>query len=78
MSGDDPQKPKILDQVRRRTRAQHLSLSTKKAYFAWIRRYILFHGKRHPKEMAEHDVNGFLTYLRTGGRIYSEYASDSF
>lgn len=55
--------PKLLDQVRHRARAQHLSLSTEKSYVSWIRRFILFHGKRHPKEMAEPEINAFLTYL---------------
>ena len=55
--------PKLLDQVRHRARAQHLSLSTEKSYVSWIRRYILFHNKRHPKEMAEAEINAFLTHL---------------
>ena len=55
--------PKLLDRVRRRARAQHLSLSTERSYVSWIKRYILFHGKRHPKEMAEKEVNAFLTHL---------------
>ena len=63
MSDDDPRQPRLLDQVRRRARAQHLSLSTEKSYVSWIRRYILFHRKRHPKEMAEPEINAFLTHL---------------
>lgn len=40
---------KLLDQVRDRLRALHCSLRTEDAYVFWIRRYILFHGKRHPR-----------------------------
>ena len=46
-----PRKPKLLDEVRQRIRARHYSRRTEKAYVHWIRRYILFHGKRHPLEM---------------------------
>lgn len=63
MSGDRSQAPKLLDQVRHRARALHLSLSTEKSYASWIKRFILFHGKRHPKEMAEKEINAFLTHL---------------
>jgi len=41
-------RPKLLDQVREATRLRHLSLRTEQAYFGWIRRYVLFHDKRHP------------------------------
>ena len=63
MSGNDQRELKLLEQVRRRVRAQHLSMSTEKSYVSWIRRFILFHKKRHPKNMAEAEVNAFLTHL---------------
>lgn len=44
-------KPRLLDRVREAIRTRHYSRRTEKAYVAWIRRYILFHGKRHPLEM---------------------------
>src|SRR5512143_3083411 len=47
----DPQPPKLLDQVRQRLRAMHCNIRTEDACVGWIRRYILFHQKRHPKEM---------------------------
>ncbi len=53
----------LLNQIRQRVRAQHLSRSTEKCYSSWIKRYIFFHQKRHPKEMAEPEVNAFLTHL---------------
>jgi len=43
-----PQKPRLLDRVREEIRKRHYSRRTEKAYVAWIRRFILFHGKRHP------------------------------
>ena len=42
--------PKLLDQVRDKLRVKHYSIRTEQAYTGWIKRYILFHGKRHPKE----------------------------
>jgi len=54
---------KLLDQVRDVIRMKHYSLRTEKAYIYWIRRYILFHNKKHPKEMAEKEVSAFLSYL---------------
>ncbi len=64
-----PGKPKLLDQVRQLLRLRHYSLRTEEAYLAWIRRYILFHGKRHPRELAEKDVSAFLSSLAIDGRV---------
>ena len=66
MSISDPDglhKPKFLDEVRRALRLRHYSIRTEKTYLDWIRRFILFHGKRHPTEMAEPEVSAFLTHL---------------
>ena len=62
-------KPKLLDQVRDVIRRKHLSIRTEQAYVDWIRRFILFHDKRHPREMAEAEVTEFLTYLAREGRV---------
>ena len=56
-------KLKLLDQVRDATRVRHLSYRTEQAYVDWIKRFILFHSKRHPSEMNESHVSQFLTYL---------------
>jgi len=56
-------KPKLLDQVRGVLRLKHYSLRTEQAYVDWIKRFIVFHGKRHPGEMAEEEVAQFLTHL---------------
>ena len=54
---------KLLDQVRSKCRLKHFSMSTEKSYADWIRRYILFHNKKHPNEMGAGEVEGFLTHL---------------
>jgi integron integrase len=61
--------PKLLDQVRDRLRVKHYSIRTEHTYVDWIKRYILFHGKRHPKDMAARDVEAFLTHLAVQGRV---------
>lgn len=58
-----PQEPKLLDQVCAAIRVRHYSIRTEKAYVSWIRRFILFHGKRHPRDMGEREVTVFLTHL---------------
>ena len=56
-------KPKLLDQVRDVIRRKHYSIRTEQAYIDWIKRFIIYHGKRHPGEMAEEEVAEFLTHL---------------
>ena len=56
-------KPKFLEQVRTILRTRHYSLRTEEAYLGWMRRFILFHGKRHPREMGEAEVAAFLNDL---------------
>ena len=63
------QAPKLLDRVRTAIRARHYSLRTEEAYVSWIRRFILFHHKRHPAEMAEPEVNQFLSHLAMNGNV---------
>jgi integron integrase len=54
---------KLLDQVREACRARQFSRRTEHAYVGWIRRYVLFHGKRHPSELGGEDIASFLTHL---------------
>jgi integrase len=56
-------KPRLLDQVRERCRVKHYSIRTEQRYCDWIRRYILFHGKRHPSHMGKSEIEAFLTHL---------------
>src|SRR5262245_40257997 len=58
-----PPPPRLLDRVRQALQTLHRSRRTQKAYVGWIRRYILFHGKRHPTEMGATEVTQFLTSL---------------
>jgi Phage integrase, N-terminal SAM-like domain len=53
----------LLDQVREKLRYRHYSLRTERAYVDWIRRFILFHQKRHPVEMRAEEIEAFLTHL---------------
>jgi integron integrase len=55
--------PKLLDRVRWHLRLKRYSIRTERAYTDWIRRFILFHGKRHPDEMGEDEIAAFLSYL---------------
>lgn len=54
---------KLLDQVRQRLRLKGYSIRTEKSYTEWIRRYILFHNKRHPKDMDKKEIEAFLSHL---------------
>ena len=55
--------PKLLDQVKQRIRFLHYSKHTESSYVHWIRRYILFHNKQHPKDMDGEHIASFLNYL---------------
>ena len=62
----EPRPRRLLDQARDKLRTLHYSPRTEDAYVAWIKRYIWFHGKRHPREMGAAEVETFLSYLATG------------
>ena len=64
-----PAQPRLLDQVRDRIRLKHYSIRTEDTYVEWTRRFILFHGKRHPREMGPGEVESFLTHLAVQGRV---------
>jgi Phage integrase, N-terminal SAM-like domain/Phage integrase family len=61
--------PKLLNRVRAAIRARHYSPRTEQAYVGWIRRFILFHHKRHPNDMGGHEVEAFLSSLAAVGRV---------
>ncbi|MBI3545079.1 MAG: integron integrase [Gammaproteobacteria bacterium] len=56
-------RPKLLEQLRDKLRMKHYSIRTEQSYIDWSRRFILFHGKRHPRELGAHAVETFLTHL---------------
>jgi len=60
---DGSRKPKLLDQMRLAIRTRHYSIQTEEAYVQWIKRFILFHNKRHPKEMRADEVSQFFRIL---------------
>jgi integron integrase len=61
--------PKLLDQVRDRIRVKHYSIRTETQYMQWVKRFILFHDKRHPQEMGTTEVEAFLTHLAVNGHV---------
>jgi integron integrase len=61
----DADKPRLLDQVRSAMRLRHYSYRTEQQYVSWIRRFILFHNRRHPMEMGGPEVEAFLSHLAT-------------
>ena len=62
-------KPRLLDQVRDALRVRHYSLRTEASYLQWIKRFILFHNKRHPLEMGEQEITAFLTHLAVNKHV---------
>jgi integron integrase len=65
-----PARPlRLLDQVREACRVRHYSRRTERAYAQWVKRFVLFHGKRHPREMAAAEVSEFLSHLAVVGKV---------
>jgi integron integrase len=60
---------KLLDQTREVLRLKHMSLRTEEAYLSWVRRFILFHDKRHPKDMGAPEIRAFLSHLAIQGKV---------
>ena len=61
--------PRLLDQVREVIRIKRYSIRTEEAYVQWIKRFILFHDKRHPRDMGPEEIRQFLTYLAMTRRV---------
>src|SRR5260370_2523338 len=70
--------PRLLDRVRQTIRARHYSPRTEKAYVGWIRRYIFFHGKRHPDQMGAPEVMRFLAALATRSKVSASTQNQAF
>jgi integron integrase len=68
MVGGSPA-PRLMDEVRRVLRLKHYAMRTETVYVAWIRRFILANGKRHPRDMGEAEVEGFLSQLAVQGKV---------
>ncbi len=67
--GNDRSKSPFLENIRQLMRVQHYAIRTEQAYVDWIRRFILYHGKRHPIEMGEKEVSEFLTHLTVNRNV---------
>jgi len=68
-SPSSPKGKKLLDQYRDAINLKHYSPRTGDTYIIWAREYILFHNKRHPKEMGAPEINQFLTHLASEKKI---------
>ena len=71
-------KSPFLESVRDLIRVKHLSYRTEEAYLGWIRRFIIFHNKRHPKEMGAVEVQAFLTHLAVEGNVAAATQNQAF
>ncbi len=74
----DPRPPRLFDQVRHAIRTRHMSPRTAEAYVFWAKRYILFQGKRHPKEMGAAEVRGFLSHLALERQVSASTQNQAF
>ncbi|MDK1030268.1 MAG: phage integrase N-terminal SAM-like domain-containing protein [Anaerolineae bacterium] len=54
---------KLLDQLKDKLRAKHYSLRTENSYTSWVRKFILYHNKRHPRDMGPKEINAYITHL---------------
>ena len=70
--------PKLLDRLRHACRVRHLSPRTEDAYHGWCRRFVLFHGKRHPREMGVPEINQFLTHLAVDRQVSASTQNQAF
>jgi site-specific recombinase XerD len=69
MQSNPARPPKLLDQVRHALRTRHYAIRTEEAYVDWIRRFILFHHEKHPREMGAAEIGAFLTDLAVRGQV---------
>ena len=72
------QPPRLLDLMRQRIRLRGYSIRTEKAYVQWIKRFILYNGKRHPKEMGKPEIEAFLSHLALKNRVASSTQNQAF
>jgi site-specific recombinase XerD len=70
--------PRLLDRVRWHLRVKRYSLRTEQAYLDWIRRFILFHEKRHPADMGEEEIAAFLTHLAVDLKVAASTQNQAF
>lgn len=73
-----PKPKKLLDQLRDTIRLKHYSYSTEKTYVHWVKRYILFHHRRHPAEMGAAEIEAFLTHLAKDEHVSASTQNQAF
>jgi len=74
----DNKPAKLLDQVRHLIRVKHYSIRTEEAYISWIKRFILFHNKQHPKNLGQKEIESFLTHLAVDRRVSASTQNQAF
>lgn len=67
-----------MDQVREKIRLRHYSIRTEEAYVGWIKRYIYFHNKQHPKDLGRHEIEAFLTHLAVQRKVAASTQNQAF
>jgi integron integrase len=70
--------PRLLDRVRHEIRRRHYSRRTEKAYVCWIRRYVIFHGKRHPNDLGAAEVTSYLSHLAVAEQVSASTQNQAF
>lgn len=65
----DAKAPRLLDRMRAELQVRHYSRRTEEAYVHWVRRFVLFHGKRHPAALGEREIAAFLSHLASAERV---------
>ena len=78
LSSPQGKPPKLLDQLAAKARMLHYSRRTESAYVDWNRRFILFHNKRHPREMGAAEIEAFLTHLAVDGQVAASTQNQAF
>lgn len=69
---------KLLDQVKDTIRVKHYSIRTEHSYVGWVKRYIFYHYKSHPKDMGEKEIEDFLTHLAVDLKVASSTQNQAF
>ena len=77
-SNPSPGPPRLLGRVRLRLRARHYSPRTEKAYVGWVRRFVVFHGRRHPDQMGAPEVAGYLAHLAARRTVSASTQNQAF
>ena len=69
---NEKEKPKLLDEVRQVMRLKHYSYRTEQTYCEWIKRFLVFSGMRHPREMGKEELTAFLSHLAMDQKVAAE------